>query len=430
MKNNQPEATLFCLRHSAEFDAFLQGFSPLPAETAPVAEAPGRVLCADLTAPAASPPETRSTRDGFALRSADPAKAASGSPVRLRITGECRVGEQPARGPAPGEAWRVFTGSALPPGADAVIAQEDALIEESHIRVSSPLPAGTHLLPAGADMPQGALLARGGRRLRPQDIGLLAQFYESVRVHRRPVLGILSSGDEFLCPGSPALLPEYAGKAAGGALLLEALACKLGGRALRLGVCADDPPSLRRGIEAALPEGSSPCDVLVVIGGSSGGLRDYSARVIASLPGCRAGGQSRRVSGGNPLVFARIGDLGLWNLPGHMLALFTAAQIFLAPLLRRLSGLADENAEREGWIDETVPARIRARLGRSLPSRGEAPSHYPVVLGRNASGLCAWPIALGTGKNVVLRDMAGWVTVPGGGQGLRRGRMAEVRLFL
>ena len=427
----------FCLRETDAIAAFIAEARPLPAESISVAQALGRVLAADMRAPRPCPPQQRSTRDGFAVRAADVATASAAAPARLRLAGECRMGQEAAGALTPGEAWRVYTGGALPLGADAVLMQERALVVEpplegqrqnsgehagAHIAALAPCCSGENILAAGADMPEGSLLAQCGSVLGAHQVALLAQFFSHLPVRRRPVLGVLSTGDEFCAAASsPFDRPEN------NALLLECLATALGARCVRLGTAPDNEESQRRRLVAALADGPDACDALVVIGGSSGGKKDFGARAIASLPGCRLYGQDQKVSSGRPLTLARVGQTTVWGLPGHALSLALAAQVFLAPLLRRLAGLFSDLSAQPG------PAFLAARLGVALPARGPARTHYPVMLRQVAGLATAWPVAAGTGKTVVLRDMKGWITVPGEGPetpgGLRRGAAVRVWLF-
>ncbi len=197
----------FCLRETDDLTAFIAGAEPLPAESVSIGAALGRVLAQDVCAPQPCPADNRSTRDGYALRAADVAGASPHNPVLLHLAGECRMGTVCHAALHAGEAWRVYTGGPLPHGADAVVMQEDAKPQHSpsrspHIAISQPCAAGLHVLARGADMPQGAQLAKGGTKLGAHHIALLAQFYEHVPVHRQAVLGVLATGDEFCTPGS------------------------------------------------------------------------------------------------------------------------------------------------------------------------------------------------------------------------------------
>ena len=227
------------------------------------------------------------------------------------------------------------------------------------------------MLTRGADLPQGELLAQAGTKLGAHHLALLAQFFQHLPVHRRPVLGVLATGDEF-CPSNPAAAVA-AGQCNTNALLLQALATTLGARCQHLGTVPDNIDVLHKHLRAALPDGPTPCDVVAVVGGSSGGKRDFSAQAIAALPGCRLYGHDQRVSSGRPLTIARVGQTSVWGLPGHPLSLALAAQVFLAPLLQKLGG----QQAAPGFINP-APS-VLARLGLALPVEGTAPAHYPVM---------------------------------------------------
>ena len=464
----------FCLRETAELAAFIAEAAALPAESVSVCAALGRVLAHDLCAPLPCPADTRSTRDGYAVRAADVAGASPQSPTVLLLAGECRMGAACDGQLHAGQAWRVYTGGPLPQGADAVVMQEDTEPREpaepgergehgpaqstpqhagfapvgaqplspgwqAQVAVCRPCAAGQHVLARGADLPQGALLAKAGTKLGAHHLALLAQFFQHVPVHRQAVLGVLATGDEFCLP-SPAT-GSAACQTSTNALLLEALASTLGARCLHLGTVPDNPAALNRHLLAALPDSpnvSGPCDIIVVIGGSSAGKRDFSAQAIAALPGCHVCGHDQRVSSGRPLTIARVGQTSVWGLPGHSLSLALAAQVFLAPLLQKLGGQQPTHP-----FADSQPSLL-ARLAVALPVEGTAPTHYPVVLRPERGRLTAWPVAAGTGKTAVLRDMHGWITLPGshnqtsgdrgsGGlryEGLRRGAALRVRLFV
>lgn len=425
----------FCLRETAELTAFIAEATALPAESLSVAAALGRVLAHDICSPRPCPAESHSVRDGYAVRSADVAGASPQTPIMLRLAGECRMGKECNAHLQAGEAWRVFTGGSLPHGADAVVMQEDASPQQNpasatHVTMCHPCPAGQYVLAPGADMPQGALLARAGTKLGAHHIALLAQFFQQVPVHRRPMLGVLATGDEFCTSNTASAIAE--GQTSTNALLLEALATTFGARCLHLGTVPDNMDDLKERLSSALPDGPNPCDAIVVIGGSSGGKRDFSAQVIAGLPGCRLCGHDQRVSSGRPLTIARVGQTSIWGLPGHSLSLALAAQVFLAPLLQRLGG--QQTAPEFTGSSPTV----LARLALALPMEGPAPTHYPVMLRHELGRLTAWPVTAGTGKTAVLRDMHGWITMPGSQNphrerlphgGLRRGAALRVRLF-
>lgn len=412
----------FCLRETPELTAALGEVRPLPTESLPCAQALGRVLGEDVQAPLSWPPFPRSTRDGFALRAADTAMATALAPVALRCAGASPVGGEPAGILHAGEAWRVVTGSALPEGADAVAMQEDVAVEGTGpgalCRVFTPVASGEHLMAAGHDLHRGDGLARGGSPLCAHTVALLAQFLTHIPVRRRPVLGILATGDEFCHtrPNTPQASPLPSN-----AVLLECLGRAHGAQVVQLGIVPDVADALRQRLLNALEDRLAPCDVLVVFGGSSGGPRDCTARAIASLPGCRLYGRDQIVSTGRPLTLARVGHTWLWGLPGHAMGLSLAAHVFLVPMLRRLAGMVE--------VAGNGGSRM-ARLAHALPPQSTVTEHYPVTLTSKGGCPTAWPVCGGTGRLALLRDLSGWISLRGGARkGLRQGAAVRVQLF-
>lgn len=414
----------FCLRETPELTAALGEVRPLPTESVPCTQALGRVLGGDVQTPLSWPPFPRSTRDGFAVRAVDTATATALTPVALRCTGTSPVGGVPAGVLHTGETWRVVTGSALPEGADAVVMQEDAALEGAGLgalcRVFTPIAPGEHIMAAGHDLRWGDGLACGGYPLRAHTVALLAQFLTHIPVRRRPVLGILATGDEF-CHAQPDTPMEQASPLPSNAILLECLGKTHGAQVVQLGTVPDVADALRERLLHALEDQLAPCDVLVVFGGSSGGPRDCTARAIASLPGCRLYGRDQIVSTGRPLTLARAGHTWLWGLPGHAMGLSLAAHVFLVPMLRRLAGMAEATGNGSSRM---------ARLAHALPAQSMVTEHYPVALTSRGGCPTAWPVRGGTGRLALLRDLSGWISLRGGARkGLRQGAAVRVHLF-
>ena len=166
-------------------------------------EALDRVLAEPVVAEREIPPWPNSSMDGYALVSADTQGAGRERPARLRLAGHVAAGHVAERPLAPGETFRIFTGAPLPPGADAVIPQEDVEVEGAEVRVSRAVPAGDYVRPRGEDIRPGDRLFEPGRALSPGDLGVLATLgWSRLRVVRRPTVGILSTGDEIVDLGS------------------------------------------------------------------------------------------------------------------------------------------------------------------------------------------------------------------------------------
>ena len=165
--------------------------TPLPAETAPLTDAYGRVLAADVTALRTQPPADVSAMDGYAVRSADVAHA----PVKLKLVGEVAAGHPFQGSVDAGQAARIFTGGVLPPGADTVVIQENAVREGEAVLVRTPARKAKHIRAEGLDFRQGEILLTRGHRLTDRDLALAAAMnHPTVPVHRRPKLAVLATG--------------------------------------------------------------------------------------------------------------------------------------------------------------------------------------------------------------------------------------------
>ena len=210
---------------------------PTPAEVVALPEAWGRVLAAPVVARLTQPPADMSAMDGYALRASDGAAGA-----RLRVIGDAPAGRPFAGRTAEGEAVRLFTGSVVPEGADAVLPQEDVDRTEDWIAIREAAQPGRHIRRAGQDFRQGDSLVFGGTRLGARAIGLIAAAnHPWVHVHRLPRVGILATGDEVVLPGEPV---GAGGIVSSNAHALAALVRAGGGAPVVLPIAPDDPAAI------------------------------------------------------------------------------------------------------------------------------------------------------------------------------------------
>jgi molybdopterin molybdotransferase len=178
--------------------AVLSGADPLPEEMAALDSAHKRILARDLAALRTQPPKAMSAMDGYAVRAADAARAGA----RLKVIGEIAAGRPFDRIVGPGEAARIFTGGVIPDGADAVIIQEDTVVESGGITVTEAAVAGRHIRRAGVDFRQGDVLLKAGHELSDRALSLAASMnYPLLPVRRRPKVALLATGDELVMPG-------------------------------------------------------------------------------------------------------------------------------------------------------------------------------------------------------------------------------------
>ncbi len=174
---------------------------PLPAESAPLDDALGRVLTEDIVALRTQPPAAVSAMDGYAVRASDVARA----PTTLKVIGEVAAGHPFAGQVGPGQAARIFTGGVMPAGSDTVIIQELASQAGDDVIIQKAATKGRNVRAQGIDFVQNQVLLRKGHRLSDRDLMLAAAMnHPSVRVHGRPKVAVLGTGDELVAPGSDA----------------------------------------------------------------------------------------------------------------------------------------------------------------------------------------------------------------------------------
>ena len=172
--------------------AVLAGAEPLPEERVALDAAWHRVLARDVAALRTQPPQAMSAMDGYAVRSADAASAGT----RLKVIGEVAAGRPFDGALGAGETLRIFTGGVVPQGADAVVIQEDTVVDGSHVTITEAARAGRHIRPAGIDFREGDVLLAGGSRLADRDLALAAGMnHPQLPVRRRPRVALLATGD-------------------------------------------------------------------------------------------------------------------------------------------------------------------------------------------------------------------------------------------
>ncbi len=293
---------------------------------------------------------------------------------------------------------------------------EDARpVDASTVELTREAAPGEHVTHRGEDVAAGAVLLPRGRRLRAQDIGLLAALgLTDVAVHRRPRVAVLSTGDEIVPvdqPPGPGQVRDV------NTYTLTALATRCGAEPVRLGLIGDDPAALRQ----AVARGIETADVVLVSGGTSVGRRDFTLQTLLSFPGAELLVHGVSISPGKVAILVRLGQRALWGLPGRISGGMVVFDLFIRPLLRRLSGETSPD-------DRACPA-LKARLGRDLASVPGRERIFQVRLERTDGGLLAWPIQRVSGPLTSLVEADGLIRVPPGEGGLDRDDEVEVHLF-
>lgn len=383
------------------------------AERVPLGACLGRVVAVPVEAVSPVPSFDNSAMDGYALRSAD-----TGAQSRtLRIVAESSAGHPADRGPGPGEAVRISTGAALPPGADAVVPVERAREKGDEVVVEAgPVAAGAHVRRAGEDLAAASVALPEGSRVGPAELAVLASTgVDAVLCARRPRLAVLTSGDELLAPGEPAGPGQIYDASR---FSLPALAAEAGADATHAGAVRDDHEGTRAAIERVLDH-----DLVVIAGGVSVGRHDHVKAALAALGveqlfwrvALRPGGPTwagvlRRAGGERTLVF---------GLPGNPVSAMVTFHLFVRPAILAASG-RDPDEDRAGAL---LAAEYRKPAGRA---------HY--LRCRLEPGPAGWLATLTTERqgSHVLSSMLGarcLAVIPAERTAVEAGERVEIRLL-
>ena len=362
----------------------LEEIPVLGSERIGLPDADGRVLSEAVVAPRDVPPWDNSSMDGYALRSAETGVASRGRPLRLRILGEVPAGRLVTEPLAAAGAYRILTGAPLPPGADAVIPQEEVAVEAGELLVPRPVAAGENVRPRGEDVRAGETVLPAGTVLRPPAVGLLAALGRAlVQVHQRPTVAVLSTGDELVdiheTPGPGKIINSntYA---------LAAQVREAGGVPLSLGIARDS----REEIEERLTWGLR-ADVIVSSAGVSVGDRDLVKEVLTKL-GAELYFWQVAMRPGKPLTFGSLGGRPVFGLPGNPVSSMVTFELFVRPALLKMGGHR-----------RLFRPRVRARAAEPIPNPGRRRGYLRVRLAWQEDGLEAR--LTGEQGSAVLRSM-------------------------
>jgi putative molybdopterin biosynthesis protein len=385
---------------SARFFHHLR-LKPLGGETLPLTEALNRVLARTVIAEVDVPGFDRASVDGFAVRAEDTVGASAQTPKILQLNLEILTpGVEPRLPVMPGVATLVATGGMVPRGADAVLMVEhtEAVQDagKTLIEVHRPVAAGQFIAFAGNDLACGETVVRAGQVITSREIGMLAAIGRvSVEVYRKPLVAIISTGDEIVAPGEP-IWPGavYDSNAA----ILAAAVEEVGGTPQRFGICPDNEDALLR----LLDEAVASCDIVVMSGGTSKGAGDLCYHAVARYkdPGVVVHGVALKP--GKPVCLAVTGGKPVVVLPGFPTSAIFTFHEFAAPVIRAFAGQSPHAVER---TEASLPVRVASERGRteflmvSLVQRGDN------------SELAAYPIAKGSGAVTSFSQADGFIAI-------------------
>ena len=369
-------------------------------EEIPLKEALGRVLAEDIVSPIDSPPFDRSAVDGYALRAEGTFPAREYSPVELKVLDEIVAGKESRARVEPGTAVKLMTGAKLPEGANAVLMQEMAERKGNLIRVLRPVAPGQNVAFAGEDVRKGEIILRKGQVLRPQDLALLKSVgFKTVKVRRKPRVGIIVTGDELVEEFDEGALK--AGKILeSNSVMLESLVRKYFGEPVFYGVFPDDEEDIRGAIERAKNEN----DLILVTGGSAFGDKDFAHRFVKLLF------HGTTIKPGRPIGYGE----RIFIMSGYPAAVFAQFHLYVKHALAELVGAKNYEVR----VKATLTERASSQLGRH---------EFVKVWYENGE---ARPIKKkGSGIISSLVESNGYIVIPEDSEGYLEGETVEAVLY-
>jgi molybdopterin molybdotransferase len=389
----------------------LELVSPLGVERVSIDRASGRCLREEVVASYDLPADDNSAMDGYAVVAGNVTQASPEHPVRLRVIGDAPAG-RPFHGEvSEGSAVRIMTGAPIPLGADAVVQVEWTDGGEESVLVQRPVAAGANIRRRGEDISAGSVVLHSGARLGAGEIGVLASCRRpTVTVGRRPVVAILSTGDEVIDfdePMRPGAVPNSNAHA------LAALAREAGAVARIVGTVGDE----REATIAALRDASA-ADFIVTSGGVSVGAWDFVKEALAAL-GAETSFWRVAMKPGKPLVVSRLGRSLVFGLPGNPVSCMVGFHLFLAPALRKAAGFSAP------WEQPVMKGRLTA----AVRSTGDRRTYLRARLTLSEGELSVDPMkAQGSGVLTSMIGANGLAIVPKGITDVPAG--AEIDLVL
>mgnify|MGYP001302365404 FL=1 len=347
---------------SEALQRIVESLSLIGTETVSLTEACGRVSAAPVTARLSNPPADVSSMDGYAVRAADTQAGA-----KLRVLGDIPAGHPTDKAVEPGTCLRIFTGSFVPLGADAILIQENTIRDGDVVTVTEPVAAGRFIRSKGLDFSEGQVVVPAGERLSARDIGVAAAANcPWLTVRRRPRVAILSTGDEIVMPGDTVPPGAIIGSAA---FMLAALLRRAGAEPVILPVAKDTVASLTESAGKI-----DTVDLLLTIGGASVGDYDLVKTALGET-GLVTDFWKIAMRPGKPLMFGKMRKTPVIGLPGNPVAVFVCSTVFVLPALRTMCGEVTQG-------DGTEPAR----LATDLSANDQRFDYLRATLERDADG--------------------------------------------
>ncbi|MDP2643369.1 MAG: molybdopterin molybdotransferase MoeA [Desulfobacterales bacterium] len=392
--------------------AYRTVFPPVGVETIDLNDAVGRVLAAEVTSDIDLPDFVRATMDGYAVRASSTFGASEENPAYLALKGDVVMGGIPDFQIDPAETARISTGGMLPEGADSVVMVEHTqIIDPETIEVHRSVAPGQNIIEVGEDLKKQAVILTGGQKIRAQEAGLLAALGQrTVTVFQRPVVGIISTGDEVVA------VDEFPGRGQirdVNTYTLSGLVRQAGAVPVSFGIVRDDYDALFDRCAQAL----SRSDMLLISGGSSVGTRDFTVDVLSALPEPQILAHGVSISPGKPTILARSKHKAIWGLPGHVVSAMVVFVVLVRPFIDQIQGYLSHGSQHN---------RISAVLARNIASAQGRTDFIRIRLVEQNGTLRAEPILGKSGLIHTMLKADGLIEIDKNTEGLDEGAQVLV----
>jgi len=382
----------------------------------PLNQCTNRILAKDIVATENIPAFRRSTMDGYAVHSSSTYGASESNPALLFIKETIDMGKIPNHPIGTQDVSKIATGGMLPEGADSVVMVEYTdTIDEQTIEVYKSVAPLQNVIDVGEDISINSIQRKKGQIIRPQDLGAAAALgIQKLCVYERPVVGIISTGDEIV----PISQKPVTGQ------IRDINQYSLSGQIIQNGGCPefiDNVPDNFDALFAACKKAISTCHMLLISGGSSVGIRDYTIDVIQKLDRAEIIAHGVSIQPGKPTILARIDNIPVWGLPGHVTSAMIVFHILVRPFLRKLAGEINQP-----FYSNTT---VRARLARNVASGQGREEYVRVRLAQSEGAIDAIPVQ---GQSGLIRTMVqadGLIMIPENSEGLEQGTNVDVMLL-
>jgi molybdopterin molybdotransferase len=387
-------------------------FPRVEIEQVPLLETVGRVLAEDIIADDDLPDFPRAIVDGYAVQGASTFGSSEGNPAYLTVTGSIAMGESPGLTIGPGEAAQIATGGMLPLGADSVVMIEHTeAIDDTTLEVYRSVAPGQNMIAIGEDIKKQARVIKQGQTIRPQETGLLAALgKQTVAVYQKPVIGIISTGDEIIPVNET---PSRGQIRDINTYTLSGLIDQAGAIAVAHGIIRDNFEKLFEKCKSALDR----CHMILISGGSSVGARDFTVEVFSALPDAEILVHGISISPGKPTILAKVQNKAFWGMPGHVVSAMIVFARVVKPFIEHISGKSDGKREA---------LRLQAKLSRNVASTQGRVDFIRVQLRLDGTQLWADPVLGKSGLISTMVKADGLIEIDINTEGLDKGAEVEV----